>query len=244
MLSRLASAVVPVLGRLAVTADIPRVPEGGAVIVANHTSLADPLVVLAALRRMGIEPVVLCAAGLWRIPLLGRALTREGYVPVRRGTARAAEALTEAEAALRAGRHVLVYGEGCIPDRPDSADAPPQAFRSGPARLAAAAGVPLIPLGQAGARRITSGGATKQLAGLLTAPLRRPRLHVHIGTPPRLPADTASATHAARQSVTHAWSTAAHRCAAGGSRRLGRVRAGTIGAGDNSAAHGATRHSA
>lgn len=211
MLSRLAAALVPVLGRLTVTTDNPRLPEGGAVIVANHTSLADPAVVLAALRRMGIEPVVLCAAGLWRVPLLGRALTREGYVPVRRGTSRAAEALIEAEAALRAGRYVLVYGEGCIPYRPDSADAPPQAFRSGPARLATAAGVPLIPLGQAGARRITSGSVSKQLAGLLTAPLRRPRLHVHLGTPLQLPTDTASATDLARRSVTSAWRTAAAR---------------------------------
>ncbi|MEU8526691.1 MULTISPECIES: lysophospholipid acyltransferase family protein [Streptomyces] len=211
MLSRLAAALVPVVGRLTVTADIPRLPEGGAVIVANHTSLADPAVVLAALRRMGIEPVVLCTAGLWRVPLLGRALTREGYVPVHRGTAHAADALRGAEAALRAGRHVLVYGEGRIPDRPDSADAPPERFRSGPARLAAAAGAPLVPLGQAGARRITSGSTAKQLAGLLTAPLRRPRLHVHIGAPARLPVDTVAATDVSRRAVTAAWSTAARR---------------------------------
>ncbi|WP_418955297.1 lysophospholipid acyltransferase family protein [Streptomyces tritici] len=211
MLSRLAAALVPVVGRLTVSADLPRLPEGGAVIVANHTSLADPAVVLAALRRLGAEPVVLCAAGLWRIPLLGRALTREGYVPVHRGTANAADALAVAEEALRAGRLVLVYGEGRIPDRPDSADAPPEEFRTGPARLAAAAGVPLIPLGQAGARRITSGSTAKQLAGLFTAPLRRPRLHVHVGAPAKLPRDTAVATRLARQAVTAAWQSAAHR---------------------------------
>ncbi|MFJ3582943.1 lysophospholipid acyltransferase family protein [Streptomyces sp. NPDC090127] len=221
MLSRLAAAIAPALGRLAVTADMPRVPEGGALIVANHTSLADPVVVLAALRRLGVEPVVLCAAGLWRVPLLGPVLTREGYVPVRRGTARAAEALTAAEAALRAGRCVLVYGEGGIPPHPDSSDAPPQAFRSGPARLAMRAGVPLLPLGQAGARRITSGSVAKQLAGLLTAPLRRPRLHVHLGAPARLPADTTSATHLIRQSVTSAWRTAADRRVTAGSRPTG-----------------------
>ncbi|HEY9368161.1 lysophospholipid acyltransferase family protein [Streptomyces sp.] len=219
MLSRLAAALVPVVGRLTVSADIPRLPEGGAVIVANHTSLADPAVVLAALRRMGAEPVVLCAAGLWRIPLLGRALTREGYVPVHRGTARAADALARAEAALRAGRHVLVYGEGRIPDRPDSADAPPEAFRSGPARLAASVGAPLIPLGQAGARRITSGSTAKQLAGLLTAPLRRPRLHVHVGAPPQLPTDTVAATDLARQAVTAAWRSAANQRTIKGVRR-------------------------
>lgn len=208
VLSRIASAVVPVFGRLTVTADAASLPAGGALIVANHTSLADPAVVMAALRRLGIEPVVLATAGLWRIPLLGWSLTREGHVPVRRGTARASEALDTAVQALRAGRHVLVYGEGRLPLRPDSGEAPPEDFRSGPARLARAAGVPLVPLGQAGARRITSGSTGKQLAGLLTAPVRRPRLHVHVGTPRSLPADTGEATAHARHAVTAAWEVA------------------------------------
>ncbi|MFF5446426.1 lysophospholipid acyltransferase family protein [Streptomyces sp. NPDC012888] len=211
MLSRIAAAVVPLLGHLTVTSDRAATPPTGTIILANHTSLADPGVVLAALHRMRIEPVVLATAGLWRVPVLRELLTRGGHVPVHRGTDRAADALEGAAAALAAGRNVLVYGEGRLPPRKDSAEAGPEAFRSGPARLAAATGAPVLPLGQAGARRITSGGGAKQLAGLLTAPARRPRLHVHLGEPLRLPGDVTAATAAAHRAVTAAWRTAVRR---------------------------------
>ncbi|MER5636930.1 1-acyl-sn-glycerol-3-phosphate acyltransferase [Kitasatospora sp. NPDC002227] len=205
MLSRIASALVPALGRLSVTTETPGPVAPGSIVLANHSSLADPGVVLAALRRLGTEPVVLATAGLWRIPVLGAALRRGGHIPVHRGTARAAEALDLAAAALADGRVVLIYGEGRLPRRRDSGDTAPTPFRTGPARLAAAAGAPVVPLGQCGARRLSSGSTTKQLAGLATAPLRRPTLHVHLGTPLHLPPDIAEATAAAHRAVTTAW---------------------------------------
>ncbi|MEV6421669.1 lysophospholipid acyltransferase family protein [Streptomyces sp. NPDC051662] len=210
MLSRVAATVIPSLGRLTTSTDLTTVPTHG-ILVANHTSLADPGVVLAALRRMDIEPVILATAGLWRIPVLRYFLDRDGHVPVYRRTARAADALEQAAAALEAGRHVLIYGEGRLPLRRDAAEAAPGAFRSGPARLAAASGAPIIPIGQAGARRVASGRRTKQIAGLLTAPARRPRLHVHIGAPLQLPAGIETASAAAHRAVTAAWRTAALR---------------------------------
>ncbi|MFE5239507.1 MULTISPECIES: lysophospholipid acyltransferase family protein [unclassified Streptomyces] len=209
MLSDIASAVVPALGRLTTSADLAAVPGPG-ILLANHTSLADPGIVLAALRRMDIEPVVLAAAGLWRVPVLGRLLDQGGHVPVHRRTARAADALDGAAAALAAGRYVLIYGEGRIPPRQDASEAGPETFRSGPARLAAASGAYVIPVGQAGARRVTSGSPLKQVAGLLTAPARRPRFHVHIGAPLHLPAEVGPASAAAHRAVTAAWRTAAH----------------------------------
>ncbi|MEV0011531.1 lysophospholipid acyltransferase family protein [Streptomyces sp. NPDC051840] len=211
MLSRIAAAVVPVLGHLTVSSDLSEetVPAPG-ILVANHTSLADPGVVLAALRRMGIDPVVLATAGLWRIPLLAQLLKSGGHVPVHRRTVRAADALEGAAAALAAGRHVLIYGEGRLPSRRDAAEAAPEAFRSGPARLAALSGACVIPVGQAGSRRLTSGSPVKQVAGFLTAPVRRPRLHVHVGAPVRLSAEVRAGSEAAHRAVTAAWRTAAH----------------------------------
>ncbi|MFJ9692169.1 lysophospholipid acyltransferase family protein [Kitasatospora sp. NPDC101183] len=210
MISRIAATLVPVLGRLTVTSDTPGPVAPGSIVAANHSSLADPGVVLAALRRLGTDPVVLATAGLWRVPVLGRALRAGGHIPVHRGTARAAEALDGAAAALAAGRVVLIYGEGGLPAHRDSGDAAPRAFRTGLARLAIAADAPVVPLGQCGARRLSSGGAAKQAAGFATAPLRRPALHVHLAAPVRLPADVAEATAAARQAVTDAWRTACH----------------------------------
>ncbi|MER5772064.1 lysophospholipid acyltransferase family protein [Streptomyces sp. NPDC001985] len=209
MLSRLADALVPAVGRLTVTTGAGADFAPGSIIAANHTSLADPAVVLAALRRLGVEPVVMATAGLWRVPLLGRALTREGHIPVHRGDRRAAGALDEAAAALARGRLVLIYGEGRLPRRPDAAEAAPEPFRSGLSRLADRTGAPIIPLGQAGARRITSGSRAKQLAGALTAPLRRPGLHVHVGAPVLLAGEPSDRTERAHAAVTAAWRTAA-----------------------------------
>ncbi|MFD7735443.1 lysophospholipid acyltransferase family protein [Kitasatospora phosalacinea] len=210
MLSTVARTVVPLLGRFTVTADEAAVLAPGSIVAANHSSLVDPGVVLAAVRRLGVEPVVLATAGLWRIPLLGGALAREGHIPVHRGTARAAEALDAAADALAAGRVVVLYPEGRLPRRTDAADGPPAPFRTGLARLAAT-GAPVVPLGQAGARRISSGSTAKQLAGLATAPLRRPGVHVHFGAPLRLDGDVATATARAHAAVTAAWRTAAAR---------------------------------
>ncbi|MGW7587060.1 lysophospholipid acyltransferase family protein [Kitasatospora sp. NPDC054768] len=214
MLSTIAAALVPVLGQLSVTSETAGPVTPGSIVAANHSSLADPGVVLAALRRLGTEPVVMAAAGLWRVPVLGRALRAGGHIPVHRGTARAAGALDAAAAALAAGRVVLIYGEGGLPRRRDSRDAEPGVFRTGLARLAAATGAPVVPLGQCGARRLSSGGTAKQLAGFATAPLRRPALHVHLGTPLHLPGDIPEATAAAHRAVTAAWRTA-ERCVSG-----------------------------
>ncbi|WP_411082982.1 lysophospholipid acyltransferase family protein [Streptomyces sp. cmx-18-6] len=217
MLSTVAAAVVPCLGRLTVTSDHRTAPTPGSIIVANHTSLADPGVVLAGLLCLGVQPVVLAAAGLWRIPVLGRLLESGGHVPVHRGSHRAADALDTAAAAIEAGRHVLIYGEGRLPRRTDAAEAPPESFRSGVARLAHTTGAPVVPLGQAGARRVTSGSGAKQLSGLLTAPARRPRLHVHLGAPVHLPPGVEAATNTAHEAVTTAWRTAAWFCTGAGS---------------------------
>ncbi|MEU8843877.1 lysophospholipid acyltransferase family protein [Streptomyces roseus] len=208
MLSRIAAAVVPVAGRLTVTSDTAAGPGAGSILVANHTSLADPAVVIAALRRYRVEPVVMATAGLWRLPLLGAALRREGHIPVRRGSARAGECLDAAAAVLAAGRCVLLYGEGRLPERTDAGEAAPGPFRSGPARLAAMTGAPLVPVGQAGSRRLCSGGVAKQLAGAVTAPLRRPGLHVHIGAPMRVPGPLPEATLRIRAAVNSAWESA------------------------------------
>ncbi|MER0477326.1 lysophospholipid acyltransferase family protein [Streptomyces sp. Edi2] len=209
MLSRIADLLVPAVGRLSVTTDTDAHLAPGSILAANHTSLADPAIVVAALRRLGVEPVIMAAAGLWHVPLLGRALAREGHIPVVRRDRRAANALDLAVDALDRGRLVLIYAEGGLPRRRDAAEAAPGSFRSGLARLVESTGAPVVPVGQAGARRVTSGGAVKQLAGLATAPLRRPDLHVHVGAPLVLTGDRAVRTARARTAVTTAWRTAA-----------------------------------
>ncbi|MEW2528429.1 lysophospholipid acyltransferase family protein [Streptomyces sp. NPDC047071] len=196
--------------RLSVTARPPRAEFApGSIIAANHTSLADPAIVIAALRRLGAGPVIVAAAGLWRVPLLGRALTREGHLPVIRGDRRAADALDAAADALEQERIIFIHAEGGLPRRRNAAEAAPGAFHSGLARLTERTGAPVVPVGQAGARRITSGSTMKQLAGLVTAPVRRPHLHVHVGAALELTGERAVRTARARTAVISAWRTAA-----------------------------------
>ncbi|MFI6937868.1 lysophospholipid acyltransferase family protein [Streptomyces sp. NPDC050418] len=213
MLSRLAHVLVPAFGRLTVTTDPGAAFAPGSLLVANHTSLADPAIVLAALHRLEVRPVVMATAGLWRIPVLGSALAREGHIPVHRGDRRAAEALDLAASALDDGRLVLIYGEGRLPARLDASESAPAAFRSGISRLVERTGAPIVPIGQAGARRVTSGSAAKQLAGLATAPVRRPELHVHVGAPLTAirSGHRSIRTRRAHDAVTAAWRTAAGR---------------------------------
>jgi 1-acyl-sn-glycerol-3-phosphate acyltransferase len=124
---------------------------------------------------------------------------------VHRGSRHAAAALDRAAEAIAAGRIVVIYAEGRLPRRKDSGDHEPETFRTGLARLALATGAPVHPLGHAGARRIISGGRPKQLAGVLTAPLRRPALHVHLGEPIHLSGDITAATAHAEAAVRGAW---------------------------------------
>ncbi|MDJ0382404.1 lysophospholipid acyltransferase family protein [Streptomyces sp. G-G2] len=209
MLSSFAGILTPAFGRLSVTTDPSLDVAPGSIIAANHTSLADPAIVIAALRGLGVEPVIMATAGLWRVPVLGRSLTREGHIPVHRGDRRASGALDLAAHALEQGRCLLIYAEGGLPRRKDAAESAPGNFRTGLARLAERTGAPVVPVGQAGARRVTSGGFIKQITGLATAPLRRPELHVHVGAPIVLTGDSAVLTAGAREAVTSAWRTAA-----------------------------------
>jgi 1-acyl-sn-glycerol-3-phosphate acyltransferase len=97
-------------GRLRVVGldDVPA--EGPLLVVPNHDSQWDPVLVGLALRpRRRLR--FLARASLWRIPGLGPLLYAMGQIPIRRGAGDAA-ALEHAVAALRTGEAVCVFPEG------------------------------------------------------------------------------------------------------------------------------------
>ncbi len=129
---------------------LEHIPESGpALLAVNHISLTDPPAVgyLADLR--GREARFLATSGLFRYPLLAGLLRRMGQIPVERATSRAAASLEPAAAALGAGEVVVIFPEGGL-----SADLDPGRGRTGVARLARAAGVPVIPVGIWGTHRL------------------------------------------------------------------------------------------
>lgn len=70
---------------------------------------------------------------------------------------------------------------------------------------------PVVPLGQAETRTLAPDGLVEQVARLLTAPPRRPKLCVHVGAQLRLGSEQAQALAVARSVPTRARYTAARR---------------------------------
>jgi 1-acyl-sn-glycerol-3-phosphate acyltransferase len=127
-----------------------RVPTFGPVILAsNHISYLDPLVLAYLADRRHRKVRFLAKAELFQKTGLGWGLRQMGQIPVERNSESAATSLDAAVEALRAGECVVVFPEGTI-----SLDLEPMAARTGTARLAAASGVPVTPVGLWGAHRI------------------------------------------------------------------------------------------
>ena len=117
------------------------------VVVANHESYCDIVVLLACLP---FQVRFLAKRGVFRVPVLGWSIAAAGFIPVDRGDrARGAATLDAALKRLRGGRSVVVFPEET---RARSEELLP--FKKGAALLALRSGLPLLPLGIAGTRRI------------------------------------------------------------------------------------------
>lgn len=124
-------------------------PEGGFVAVTNHISDADPLAFVHYLIDHGIYPAILGKQELFRFKVLGRIFRAIGVIPVNRGTLTARESLASATEALNSGMCVVIYPEGTHTFDPDLW---PMTGKTGAARLAIAADVPVVPIAQWGAQ--------------------------------------------------------------------------------------------
>ena len=159
-------------------------PSGGCVVVANHSSHADSAALLAGLDARH-RPRVAAAADYWfrKGPraLLCRMLA--GGFPVRRNGGGSAD-LAQATQLLRAGHAVIIYPEGTRSRRGRVGS-----FHLGPARLARAAGVPLVPVGLSGTARLLPAGGR----------LRPGPVSVRIGAPIAVPDTEAGLVEATRR---------------------------------------------
>ncbi|CAA9332049.1 MAG: Acyl-CoA:1-acyl-sn-glycerol-3-phosphate acyltransferase [uncultured Nocardioidaceae bacterium] len=124
---------------------------GGAVIAANHVSHLDPLTFAHFLYDQGRLPRYLAKAVLFDIFFVGTILRSTGQIPVHRLSEDASQAFSSAVEAVRRGRLVVVYPEGTLTRQPELW---PMRGRTGAARIALSAGVPVIPVAQWGAQDI------------------------------------------------------------------------------------------
>lgn len=132
-----------------------RIPRtGGVLLVANHISNVDPIAVGQYVAFAGRWPRFLAKASLFRLPVIGRIVSRCGQIPVERGTSSARNALQAAVEAVEVGKAVVLYPEGTITLDPQLW---PMTGKSGAARIALETGCPVIPIGQWGAQDIMWG---------------------------------------------------------------------------------------
>ncbi|WP_270263974.1 lysophospholipid acyltransferase family protein [Kocuria marina] len=125
--------------------------SGGFVVVANHLTELDPITVAYPVYASGIMPRFLAKESLFRVPVVGTIIAKIGQVPVYRGTSRAKDSLVAALAELDSGGAVIVYPEGTITLDPRMW---PMRGRTGAARLALEAGVPVVPMAHWGDQEI------------------------------------------------------------------------------------------
>ncbi len=146
----------------------------GLLLVANHISMYDFLVVADYVNATGRPVRFLAKDSLFRVPVVGRIIGGAGQIPVKRASVDARHALTAAVTAVVAGECVVVYPEGTLTKDPDGW---PMTGKTGAARIALATGVPVIPIGQWGAADVLPRG------GRLPRFWPRRTVHVRAGEP-------------------------------------------------------------
>ncbi len=173
---------------------LPR--RGPALVVANHTTIADVPIVLATLDRHGLKPISSHAPGhspdctahahvrflatqeVFDHSILGPIVRRSGFIAVQPTGLDRLDAYSQAQAALREGEIVALYPEGDVTSPEEGA---PRRLRSGAARMALATGVPIVPIAHHDARDIGQGTESETLRGAFTAIWRRPKIVMVVG---------------------------------------------------------------
>ncbi len=148
--------------------------EGGVLVVANHVSHLDPIFSGLVVHRARRVPRFLAKNSLWSVPVLGVVLRGTEQIPVYRESADAQRSLRDGTAALLDGKVVVIYPEGTITRDPQGW---PMHSRTGVARLALSADVPVVPVVHWGTREVLDGYHKK------FRPLPRKPITVRCGEP-------------------------------------------------------------
>jgi len=118
---------------------LENLPEGGALLCANHVSGWDPFLIAVALP-IDSRLTVMAKDQLFHIPVVGWFLRSAGVFPVKRGGNDLA-AMKTAIRSLSGGNRLLVFPEGTRVDGESGGEA-----KGGVTVMAARTGVPMVPV--------------------------------------------------------------------------------------------------
>jgi 1-acyl-sn-glycerol-3-phosphate acyltransferase len=130
--------------------------DGGVILAVNHLSYMDILATAIMVHKVGRYPVFLAKSSLFDVPVLGAAMRKLGQLPVYRGQVDAGLVLRDAERLGLDGACVIFYPEGTATRDPDQW---PMVAKTGVARLALAASLPVVPMAVWGAQQILPYGS-------------------------------------------------------------------------------------
>ena len=162
--------------RIEGTHHIPR--SGAAILCGNHRSYFDVAAVSLAVAKTGRAVRFLGKKEVFDAPVIGPLASALGGIRVERGTG-SDEPLRAAEEALAAGDLVALMPQGTIPRGRAFFD-PVLRGRWGAARLAAASGAPVVPIGIWGTEKVWPRNAKLPNIANVTSP---PEVLVRVGAP-------------------------------------------------------------
>ncbi len=152
--------------------------EGPALLAANHRSYFDVAALALLAAKLGRPVRALAKAELFDAPVISMLARALGAIRVDR-EGDPAEAYEEALRALEAGEVVIILPQGTIPRGASFFD-PHLEAKTGAARLAEAAGVPVVPIGLWGTEAVWPRSAKVPKVTNLLSP---PRVTVRVGAP-------------------------------------------------------------
>lgn len=169
---------------------------GPAMIVVNHTTVVDVVVVVGSLHKLGFTVDGPCeklgtapcqhrrhlrpigTSDMWNFPLAKRIVSGSGIIPTDQfnGTSAYRAALT----ALRNNECILMYPEG---DVQINEQASPRPWRQGATALAKSVNMPILPIAHHDTRKLGTGSVQRSILQALSRFVKRPTIHLMIGKP-------------------------------------------------------------